>query len=316
MGPRWMRSAVFGLATLILVIAFLWRSGIYEPLAQVSRAESVSMPHLAASQPSASGAGTPDGSRSSESTDAKPTASIPQLIALIASDATRISELAVDAAVLAANSPISMQSLPGSVRDTDVRFEDLYQQGALLLRHMRDTTRQLTAARLAQSSGEHDSTPSTESAAAVAGAVPSTCAVTPWSDWTVCTARCGGGTQHQHRMVIVADTALRAPSCQTPPLVRRQSCHTHACPRASPASASTRPSPPPVLPACKVGPWSEFSACDRGSGPERGGACVRSRRRIAIETPSAHCQSTRALEETVECPAFECHGTALMRICV
>jgi len=57
------------------------------------------------------------------------------------------------------------------------------------------------------------------------------CQVSDWSDWSVCTATCGGGTQQQTRTITVA-AAYGGMTC--PALFASRTCNTQTCPSPSP----------------------------------------------------------------------------------
>ncbi|GMV42537.1 MAG: hypothetical protein AMXMBFR64_42530 [Myxococcales bacterium] len=67
------------------------------------------------------------------------------------------------------------------------------------------------------------------------------CQVSAWSDWSECSAACGGGSQTRTRTVTVEPSGAGA-AC--PPLSEEAACNTHPCPV-----------------DCVVGDWSAWSEC-------------------------------------------------------
>jgi Spondin-like TSP1 domain len=96
------------------------------------------------------------------------------------------------------------------------------------------------------------------------------CKVSAWSAWSACSKACGGGTQTRSRTV-ETDTAHGGDAC--PELTESRACNSNPCPV-----------------DCKVGAWSEWSACSKECGPGE-----QTRTRI-IETATAH--------GGLECPAL------------
>jgi len=63
--------------------------------------------------------------------------------------------------------------------------------------------------------------------------MPVDCAVSAWSDWSTCSATCGGGTQTRSRTV---NTPAANGGMACPALTDSQACNTNPCP------------PPPMMP--------------------------------------------------------------------
>eukprot|EP01012_Entosiphon_sulcatum_P049575 TRINITY_DN6820_c0_g1_i6.p1 TRINITY_DN6820_c0_g1~~TRINITY_DN6820_c0_g1_i6.p1 ORF type:complete len:7637 (+),score=112.47 TRINITY_DN6820_c0_g1_i6:5459-28369(+) len=89
---------------------------------------------------------------------------------------------------------------------------------------------------------------------------PTPCNVTAWSEWSLCTKTCGGGTHRRTRAIIVQPTGPE--TC--PELEETQACNTHACPV-----------------NCVVGEWGSWTTCSLACG---GGTQVRVR---AVQVPAA-----------------------------
>jgi Spondin-like TSP1 domain/Thrombospondin type 1 domain len=110
---------------------------------------------------------------------------------------------------------------------------------------------------------------------------PVDCKVSEWSAWSACSAACGGGTQTRSRTV-ETDTAHGGDAC--PELTESRVCNSNPCPV-----------------DCKVGAWSEWSACSKECGPGE-----QTRTRI-IDTASAHGGlECPALSEKRECQNKPC----------
>jgi len=112
-------------------------------------------------------------------------------------------------------------------------------------------------------------------------ACPVHCVVGGWSSWSTCTAKCGGGTQTQKRLVAVAP-ANGGVAC--PALTQSQSCNTHACPI-----------------NCVVGDWSAWSACSKTCG---GGSQTQTRE---VRTRAAYGgRACPSLKEQQACNTHAC----------
>jgi hypothetical protein len=112
---------------------------------------------------------------------------------------------------------------------------------------------------------------------------PVECDITGWSEWSNCSADCGGGTQTQSRSIIT-NAAHGGEECPSN-LTNTRNCNTDPCPV-----------------ECVVSEWSEWSNCSSECG---GGSKTRSR---SITTNPAHgglpCPST--LTETINCNENPC----------
>ena len=115
-------------------------------------------------------------------------------------------------------------------------------------------------------------------------AVPVDCAVSAWSQWTSCSAMCGGGTQSRTRTV-TTPAANGGAAC--PALTDSQTCNTGACP----------------IPAidCVVSDWSDWSTCSVLCG---GGTQTRSRH--ITTPPNATGASCPALTDSRGCNPDAC----------
>jgi Spondin-like TSP1 domain len=110
---------------------------------------------------------------------------------------------------------------------------------------------------------------------------PIDCKVSGWSAWSDCSKACGGGTQSRSRTVEVS-TEHGGADC--PELTESRACNTSPC-----------------AVDCKVGDWSEWSACSTTCGP---GEQTRER---SVETAAAHGgKACPVLSERRECQEKPC----------
>lgn len=77
------------------------------------------------------------------------------------------------------------------------------------------------------------------------------CAMSPWTEWTPCSAECGGGTQTRKRNYVISESERNKElnpfnaSCPPPMLLQEQPCNTFPCDA-----------------DCELSDWSPWSACD------------------------------------------------------
>lgn len=110
---------------------------------------------------------------------------------------------------------------------------------------------------------------------------PTECVVSDWSDWSECTATCGGGVQHRTRFILKYPQNTDK---QCPPLVETRECNTQGC-----------------AVNCQLGPWSEWSPC---SAKCEGGTRTRTR---AVTVPAANGGAAcGALSEVEPCNTQVC----------
>jgi hypothetical protein len=109
------------------------------------------------------------------------------------------------------------------------------------------------------------------------------CQLGSWSEYSACSAPCGGGTQTRTRKIIRQPQGEGA-ECQH--LSEARSCNTQACPGKV---------------DCKVGDWSPWGAC-----PACGSATI-SRTRSIITAPSINGAACPVLREEKACPYKVCN---------
>ena len=101
---------------------------------------------------------------------------------------------------------------------------------------------------------------------------PVDCEVTPWSEWTECSAECGNGEQHRSRKIVVESQGSGKPCPSS--LVDTEGCYAPTCPI-----------------NCEMTDWSPWSPCDRLCGNT--GVSKRSRMvRIPSGTTATPCPTT------------------------
>ncbi len=110
---------------------------------------------------------------------------------------------------------------------------------------------------------------------------PTQCVVSDWSDWSECTATCGGGVQHRTRFI------LKYPENTTdlcPPLVETRECNGQPC-----------------AVDCQLSAWSDWTQCSKAC---EGGVRTRSRTvNVAAAYGGAACG---ALKEQEPCNVQVC----------
>ena len=110
---------------------------------------------------------------------------------------------------------------------------------------------------------------------------PINCEVGKWSEWSECSAKCGGGKQSRAR-TITQEAKYGGNEC--PPLSETQDCNTQPCPI-----------------NCEVGKWSEWSECSAKCG---GGK--QSRARTITQEAKYGGNECPPLSETQDCNTQPC----------
>lgn len=111
---------------------------------------------------------------------------------------------------------------------------------------------------------------------------PVDCKVSDFSDWSECSAVCGGGQQHQDRFITQAP---RNNGHECPPLRNERDCNSQACPI-----------------DCQLGEWSPFGKCNKDCG---GGVSIRTREiLVPPQNGGFPCGSTQDIQpcNTQNCP--------------
>ena len=114
---------------------------------------------------------------------------------------------------------------------------------------------------------------------------------TPWSDFSPCTASCGGGTHFRRRNCTNPPPAVGGRDCvRLGPSEETNLCNTHSCPVDG-----------------GYGEWSQFSQCSRTCG---GGDKKRSRscNNPAPEHGGRNCSGLGPAQETQSCSSNKCPG--------
>jgi hypothetical protein len=110
------------------------------------------------------------------------------------------------------------------------------------------------------------------------------CVVTEWSEWTPCTAPCGGGTRERARVILVEDE-YGGEECPSN-LNETGVCNTDACPR-----------------SCEVSAWSNWSTCSVSCG---GGTTTRTRNITVSYIPGPGTTPCPTLSESTTCNTAGC----------
>ena len=108
---------------------------------------------------------------------------------------------------------------------------------------------------------------------------PTDCQVSQWSDWSVCSVPCGGGSTTRARIVTIPATFGACP-----PLTETLPCNTQECPV-----------------DCQVSNWSNYSECDQPCG---GGTQLRTREITMY--PNTTGEQCPILFDTRMCNDFSC----------
>ncbi|KAL8437124.1 hypothetical protein Efla_007095 [Eimeria flavescens] len=92
------------------------------------------------------------------------------------------------------------------------------------------------------------------------------CALGPWSEWSECSALCGGGTRQRFRGVTEFEVGGGKPC--TGNKEEAEACNLHACEA-----------------ECRVSEWNEWTECSSPCAPADGSAATRSRYREILREP-------------------------------
>jgi hypothetical protein len=114
-----------------------------------------------------------------------------------------------------------------------------------------------------------------------AGECPAHCELSPWTPFSDCSERCGGGTKLRFRTILKQPNAL---GTKCPELVERQPCNTAACGV-----------------DCVVSAWGSWGSCSKtcGSG-------LKLRKRSITATPNDTGKRCPSLEEPLACGEAAC----------
>lgn len=121
------------------------------------------------------------------------------------------------------------------------------------------------------------------------GGPPVDCVVSDWTEWTSCSAECGGGTQTRTRSVLVV---AQNDGAACPELVESRDCNTNGCPV-----------------DCQMSAWSDWATCSAECG---GGTTTRTRT-ITVQPANggAACGGT---SENRACNPEPCYTVRFQRL--
>jgi hypothetical protein len=122
----------------------------------------------------------------------------------------------------------------------------------------------------------------TESASCNTQPCPINCAVSEWSDWSACTAECGGGAETRRRTIVVP-AAFGGADC--PGLAESKSCNTVACPV-----------------SCVMSEWAAASNCSAVCG----GGVYREERRVVVAPNALGARCPPDVARNVSCNTQAC----------
>jgi hypothetical protein len=130
------------------------------------------------------------------------------------------------------------------------------------------------------------------------GMEPVDCVLGEWSDWSSCTASCGGGEHQRHRAVMSEPRHGGLP-CDTDTLVEAEACNSKPC---------------DTGPACVWSDWSPWKPCSRECG---GGQRTRSRELNSVSAKALKPQGLVAVVgqhvwRSVTTPAVACLAAGLL----
>ena len=115
------------------------------------------------------------------------------------------------------------------------------------------------------------------------GYKPVNCNLTEWSDWTSCNKDCGTGSQSRSRVNQHKNILTLGKTCDKN-LVESKQCNTQSC-----------------VKHCKVGPWNEWSECDKDCG-----SGFKTRTREVTQQPSDGGNECPELVSSEECKIKDC----------
>ena len=104
-----------------------------------------------------------------------------------------------------------------------------------------------------------------------AGPCPSDCELGEWSEWSDCSALCGGGTRQRFRSVAAFEIGGGRPC--TGNKEDAEACNLQPC-----------------APSCPVSDWSEWTECSSSCMPADGTETTRRRYREVLKEPPAHAK--------------------------